>query len=100
MIFFFFSSRRRHTRCGRDWSSDVCSSDLVPLLTAAEVAMNAHEPTDTGDSRMEATAKPRLARGLNALLGDTTATVEGNILKLPVGTIAFNPYQPRKQFDG
>src|SRR3989442_757144 len=24
---FFFSSRRRHTRCGRDWSSDVCSSD-------------------------------------------------------------------------
>src|SRR5215813_526973 len=27
--FFFFSSRRRHTRCGRDWSSDVCSSDLA-----------------------------------------------------------------------
>src|SRR5215813_3400628 len=26
---FFFSSRRRHTRCGRDWSSVVCSSDLV-----------------------------------------------------------------------
>src|SRR4030043_522182 len=24
----FFSSRRRHTRCSRDWSSDVCSSDL------------------------------------------------------------------------
>src|SRR5690606_41131688 len=28
--FFFFSSRRRHTRFSRDWSSDVCSSDLVP----------------------------------------------------------------------
>src|SRR5216684_3414325 len=28
-IFFFFSSRRRHTRCSRDWSSDVCSSDLA-----------------------------------------------------------------------
>src|SRR2546422_6493537 len=28
MFFFFFSSRRRHTRCSRDWSSDVCSSDL------------------------------------------------------------------------
>src|SRR2546429_6151535 len=28
MCFFFFSSRRRHTRCSRDWSSDVCSSDL------------------------------------------------------------------------
>src|SRR5690554_7318635 len=30
-FFFFFSSRRRHTRCGRDWSSDVCSSDLDML---------------------------------------------------------------------
>src|SRR6266508_5641783 len=28
MFFFFFSSRRRHTRWPRDWSSDVCSSDL------------------------------------------------------------------------
>src|SRR2546429_9896156 len=28
IIVFFFSSRRRHTRCSRDWSSDVCSSDL------------------------------------------------------------------------
>src|SRR2546422_5190793 len=31
-LFFFFSSRRRHTRCSRDWSSDVCSSDLVEVL--------------------------------------------------------------------
>src|SRR5690606_40382106 len=33
--FFFFSSRRRHTRFSRDWSSDVCSSDLklnLPIL--------------------------------------------------------------------
>src|SRR2546421_5916609 len=29
-VFFFFSSRRRHTRSDRDWSSDVCSSDLQP----------------------------------------------------------------------
>src|SRR2546426_6880034 len=29
MFFFFFSSRRRHTRLQGDWSSDVCSSDLV-----------------------------------------------------------------------
>src|SRR5690625_7273266 len=28
-ILFFFSSRRRHTRWPRDWSSDVCSSDLL-----------------------------------------------------------------------
>src|SRR5436305_4712784 len=31
-VFFFFSSRRRHTRCGRDWSSDVCSSDLCGVV--------------------------------------------------------------------
>src|SRR5690606_41094193 len=30
---FFFSSRRRHTRFSRDWSSDVCSSDLSPMAT-------------------------------------------------------------------
>src|SRR5258707_11107562 len=30
-FFFFFSSRRRHTRYWRDWSSDVCSSDLIPM---------------------------------------------------------------------
>src|SRR5207302_6129615 len=29
-VIFFFSSRRRHTRFSRDWSSDVCSSDLAP----------------------------------------------------------------------
>src|SRR5258707_7992519 len=32
IFFFFFSSRRRHTRYWRDWSSDVCSSDLVGEL--------------------------------------------------------------------
>src|SRR6266508_1335100 len=31
---FFFSSRRRHTRWPRDWSSDVCSSDLCPRSSA------------------------------------------------------------------
>src|SRR5690606_39717607 len=31
-LYFFFSSRRRHTRFSRDWSSDVCSSDLAGIL--------------------------------------------------------------------
>src|SRR5207247_5880573 len=52
-LLFFFSSRRRHTRSTRDWSSDVCSSDLVsaagrlrgqPLLQTA-VAV---EPPELG----------------------------------------------------
>src|SRR3989442_11014125 len=44
-IFFFFSSRRRHTRCGRDWSSDVCSSDLdlgsAPVCPVGELLRDA-----------------------------------------------------------
>src|SRR2546422_449337 len=36
IFFFFFSSRRRHTRCSRDWSSDVCSSDLRAKATFEE----------------------------------------------------------------
>src|SRR2546429_7805197 len=36
MFFFFFSSRRRHTRCSRDWSSDVCSSDLLSANALAK----------------------------------------------------------------
>src|SRR3712207_7242089 len=35
LFFFFFSSRRRHTRYWRDWSSDVCSSDLPACGVAA-----------------------------------------------------------------
>src|SRR5699024_9099977 len=35
-LFFFFSSRRRHTRSKRDWSSDVCSSDLAGTIEASE----------------------------------------------------------------
>src|SRR2546426_2079098 len=37
MFFFFFSSRRRHTRLQGDWSSDVCSSDLLRVVDDADV---------------------------------------------------------------
>src|SRR5216683_4368380 len=46
-MFFFFSSRRRHTRSDRDWSSDVCSSDLmavgqqVPRWIASQMGLTA-----------------------------------------------------------
>src|SRR5256885_14147522 len=36
-LFFFFSSRRRHTRLQGDWSSDVCSSDLVGAVLEGSV---------------------------------------------------------------
>src|SRR5690606_40706443 len=57
---FFFSSRRRHTSFSRDWSSDVCSSDLrrgVPLrLGAAETELRA------GDRLLVAASAASLAR--------------------------------------
>src|SRR5207249_2955608 len=40
LFFFFFSSRRRHTRSKRDWSSDVCSSDLIRKLRTNIEFMN------------------------------------------------------------
>src|SRR5205814_3940759 len=42
LYYFFFSSRRRHTRCLSDWSSDVCSSDLVAHAPARRVRDHAH----------------------------------------------------------
>src|SRR5690606_40402273 len=42
--FFFFSSRRRHTSFSRDWSSDVCSSDLIVVdetISGCEVTLPA-----------------------------------------------------------
>src|SRR5699024_10492025 len=42
LFFFFFSSRRRHTRSKRDWSSDVCSSDLDLRVRAAGAEADLH----------------------------------------------------------
>src|SRR3712207_8002056 len=47
---FFFSSRRRHTRYWRDWSSDVCSSDLRPRTTRRDGRLLRRLP-DELDSR-------------------------------------------------
>src|SRR5258705_3946120 len=41
-VCFFFSSRRRHTRCLSDWSSDVCSSDLLAFADYREVSSDLH----------------------------------------------------------
>src|SRR5437870_11435547 len=58
-LFFFFSSRRRHTRWPRDWSSDVCSSDLgaLAVLCLVSTLAVADEMTCTaGDGKGNCTA--------------------------------------------
>src|SRR3989475_10278851 len=64
--FFFFSSRRRHTRFDCDWSSDVCSSDLSQALAGA-IAKGYPEPDPREDlSGMDVARKALI---LGRLLG-------------------------------
>src|SRR5438445_10758065 len=58
-LFFFFSSRRRHTRYWRDWSSDVCSSDLGASMAAATAVMAAGALALIGWMDMRTTTKSR-----------------------------------------
>src|SRR5207249_3542741 len=57
-LFFFFSSRRRHTRSKRDWSSDVCSSDLLRraagLVRERKFELAAIMSLEVGKARVEA----------------------------------------------
>src|SRR5690606_40095647 len=59
---FFFSSRRRHTRFSRDWSSDVCSSDLsaAPLGTTLVSPVTIVTPANSAASCISATISRRV----------------------------------------
>ena len=60
---FFFSSRRRHTRLRRDWSSDVCSSDLMDLMVFGELGLSGEiRPVPSGQERLKEAAKHGLDR--------------------------------------
>src|SRR2546422_9165999 len=68
-FFFFFSSRRRHTRCSRDWSSDVCSSDLGARGAVARPTRNAH-PAGADEAAGVLLGPPGPARERARGLGD------------------------------
>src|SRR5439155_17665923 len=70
-FFFFFSSRRRHTRWPRDWSSDVCSSDLQPALCTRD---QVHDP---GWIRRDHASARRLLRTIVEV--ETDVSVRGEV---------------------
>src|SRR5256884_5051430 len=90
VLYFFFSRRSRHTRCSRDWSSDVCSSDLI--ISRAP-----------GQDRV---TQPRKKRKCIASLKEISR-IESRLLRTlerPAvchrarpGAIAVNPVSPRTQ---
>src|SRR5207245_7545291 len=64
LLCFFFSSRRRHTRCYRDWSSDVCSSDL-----------NSSRPCEPGSDAPAAIFLPQRHQKLRSAVASQTYQV-------------------------
>src|SRR5207253_10118873 len=59
---FFFSSRRRHTRWPRDWSSDVCSSDLSgPALLAAGPLASQAKPNPAAAAKPDSAKRDSVA---------------------------------------
>src|SRR6266566_1505033 len=116
MLFFFFSSRRRHTILQGDWSSDVCSSDLARLAPGHDVGGNVVPnwdlPTLAGAGALRSTARDMLtflaanldtsatpmARGLRQTHEPRQATDNPNlkvglawhILSRPVGNIVWH----------
>jgi len=91
---FFFSSRRRHTRLVSDWSSDVCSSDLLERLQAERV----EAPTTKRRLRLPTGA---LAGGGAARSGEIVIRAEGLVVGYLPGRGALDPdgspaHEPRR----
>src|SRR5207245_6350326 len=84
---FFFSSRRRHTRCYRDWSSDVCSSDLLVGLWKREADQGLQTPEPYREfGAAVRNVRPKLAEALGRSdLWGFGASAKGNTLLNYVG---------------
>src|SRR5947199_1755238 len=110
MYLFFFSSRRRHTRCLSDWSSDVCSSDLpddingliqaAGILTAhggmtshaAVVARGMGKPCVAGCEGLTIDLEQRtLTIGGKHLAEGDTITIDGGTGRVVLGQVPLVP---------
>src|SRR2546422_10237321 len=85
---FFFSSRRRHTRCSRDWSSDVCSSDLSLGRRFVIFNLQDADSASLGWLEIEAEAElrgERRPRGIVGVIAAGILAAERGVLQLPEG---------------
>src|SRR2546430_6874552 len=76
-LFFFFSSRRRHTRFDCDWSSDVCSSDLLRRVTRQSSLRRMREFG----------VRPNRELGQNFLIDDNILRLIGDAAELDPGDV-------------
>src|SRR6266480_860341 len=82
MIFFFFSSRRRHTRLTCDWSSDVCSSDLAGSGGPGAV----EQPKDPGHTSF---GEGQAHLSVDKVAGRVTSTSTGHVQRATFGSGAL-----------
>src|SRR5215510_15456781 len=91
LFFFFFSSRRRHTRWPRDWSSDVCSSDLGDvgelLARARRVGNRPMLDGRSGDEIEELYRSRRSYYGRAQLTIDTTGRSADQVVSLVLAAL-------------
>src|SRR6266852_2788792 len=113
---FFFSSRRRHTRCYRDWSSDVCSSDLTWARFSrsfdGECCLEAQDLAEVVEMAARVRREPAPAEAMLVRepidAGDGTTQDEGRlrhgedrlILRLDAHDSAFQPIRRSRRYRG
>src|SRR5690606_41191927 len=98
----FFSSRRRHTRFSRDWSSDVCSSDLAALggvlVTGALLALLGLLVTRIGTAWIGKLMPPVVMGSIVALIGFNLApTAYENFKQSEIGRASCRERVERQQ---
>src|SRR5256885_7492090 len=106
-VFFFFSSRRRHTRLQGDWSSDVCSSDLLKLsrLGRAEMKKQQVDLTSLAQSIVAELRKADPARNVEVVIApDLRAYGDERLLRAALENLLRNAWkftseQPRARIE-
>src|SRR5471030_53595 len=90
-FFFFFSSRRRHTRCLSDWSSDVCSSDLLNRKTPTQLFAAMYDKDRKPWQIVESGPKSGLYKTDDA--GEKWTLLTGGLPTGKIGRIGIDMYQ-------